>query len=171
MATSTELLSIEQLTIETGRTYRTIKRHLALAGVAPVVRDGRRILYPAAPARAALPARIAAPGNGEDASEFHRHRGEREKYAALTARAQYATLISGLIPREDVDACLRFVETAICSLMNKFPEQNAPALSAVSDIHETHALLTDACRNVLDDLGKAIERQKKATTLPASSCR
>ncbi|MER2505729.1 MAG: hypothetical protein ABTQ24_07515 [Azonexus sp.] len=122
-------------------------------------------------ARAAVPARTAAPGNGEDASEFHRHRGEREKYAALTARAQYATLISGLIPREDVEACLRFVETAICSLMNKFPEQNAPALSAVSDIHETHALLTDACRNVLDDLGKAIERQKKATTLPASSCR
>ncbi len=166
-----ETVTVEQLTRETGRGYRTIRRHLALANVEPVGRVGQRVLYQADLARAALPARIAAPGNGEAAGEFQRSRAVREKYAALTAKAEYETRIACLIPREDVDACLRFVETAICSLMNKFPEQNAPALSAVSDIHETHALLTDACRNVLDDLGKAIERQKKATTLPASSCR
>ena len=159
-----ETATIEDLIRETGRTYRTIKRHLAAAGVESVGRAGQRILYEAPAARAAVPARTAAPGNGEDAGEFQRSRAVREKYAALTAKSQYKTLISGLIPREDANAALRFVETAMCSLLSKFPEQNAPALSTVSDIHETHALLTNACRKVLDDLGKAIERQKKATT-------
>lgn len=160
-----ETATIEDLIRETGRTYRTIKRHLAAAGVESVGRAGQRILYEAPAARAALPARIAGAGNDEDAEgERQHHRAIREHYAALTAKAEYETLIDGLIPREDANAALRFVETAMCSLLSKFPEQNAPALSAVSDIHETHALLTNACRKVLDDLGKAIERQKKATT-------
>ncbi len=160
-----ETITAEDLIRETGRSYRFVKRRLADAGLAPVGRDGRRVLYQADLARAALPARIAAPGNGEeDAGEFQRNRAVREKYVALTAKAQYETMIGNLIEREDVDACLRFVETTVHSLLGKFPEQNAPALSAVSDIHETHALLTNACRKVLDDLGKAIERQKKATT-------
>ncbi|HRH15448.1 MAG TPA: hypothetical protein PK225_14010 [Azonexus sp.] len=159
-----ETITAEELIRETGRSYRFVKRRLADAGLKPVGLDGRRIIFEADLARAAVPARTAAPGNGEDAGEFQRSRAVREKYAALTAKSQYKTLISGLIPREDANAALRFVETAMCSLLSKFPEQNAPALSAVSDIHETHALLTNACRKVLDDLGKAIERQKKATT-------
>jgi len=32
---------------------------------------------------------------------------------------------------------------------------------AISDIHEVQALLTDACRTVLLDIGQAIERQKR----------
>jgi hypothetical protein len=37
----------------------------------------------------------------------------------------------------------------------------APVLCAETDIHEIHAMLTDACRAVLEDIGLAIERQKK----------
>ena len=157
-----ETISTEELIRETGRTYRTIKRHLAAAGVAPVGRDGRRVLFGASAARAALLARIAGAGNDEDAEgERQHHRAIREHYAALTAKAEYETLIDGLIPRDDVEACLLFVEGAIGSLLGAFPGQNAPALCAETDIHEIHAMLTEACRAVLDDIGLAIERQKK----------
>ena len=54
-----------------------------------------------------------------------------------------------------------FVEGAMRSLLGAFPGQNAPALCAETDIHEIHAMLTEACRAVLDDIGLAIERQKK----------
>lgn len=156
-----ETISTEELIRETGRTYRTVKRHLALAGVESVGRDGRRVLYLAAAARAALPAKKAAPGNDEDAGEFQRHRAIREHYAALTAKTEYKTLIDGLIPREDVETALLFVETTMRSLADVFPDQNAPILCATTCIHETHALLTAACRAVLDNLGRAIERRKK----------
>jgi len=156
-----ETISTEELIRESGRTYRTVKRHLALAGVESVGRDGRRVLYLAAAARAALPARIAAPATDEDAGEFQRHRAIREHYAALTAKAEYEALIDGLIPREDFETALFFVEATMRTLMNEFPDQYAPVLCAVSDIHEVNALLTEACSNVQLALGRAIERQNQ----------
>jgi len=164
-----ETITAEDLIRETGRSYRFVKRRLADAGLAPVGRDGRRVLYPAADARAALPARIAAPGNDEDAGEFHQHRALRERYAALTAKAEYETLIDGLIPREDVETALVFVEATVRSLMDVFPDQQAPILCAVSDMNEVQALLTEACQQVLLDVGKAIERHKKTISEDAAA--
>lgn len=94
-------------------------------------------------------------------SSLQAARAVKEKYAALTAKAEYETLIGNLIPREDVDAVLRFVGATVRSLMDVYPDQNAPVLCAVSDIHEVHAHLTDACREVLAQLGAAIDRQKQ----------
>lgn len=94
-------------------------------------------------------------------SSYQTARAVKEKYAALTAKAEYETLIGNLIPREDVDAVLRFVGATVRSLMDVYPDQNAPVLCAVSDIHEVHAHLTDACREVLAQLGAAIDRQKQ----------
>ena len=94
-------------------------------------------------------------------SSYQTARAVKEKYAALTAKAEYETLIGNLIPREDVDAALRFVGATVRSLMDVFPDQNAPVLCAVADIHEVHAHLADACREVLAQLGAAIDRQKQ----------
>lgn len=165
-----ETISTEELIRETGRTYRTVKRHLAAAGVAPVGRDGRRVLFGASAARAALLARIAGAGNDEDAEgERQHHRAIREHYAALTAKAEYETLIDGLIPREDVETALVFVEATVRSLMDVFPDQQAPILCAVSDMNEVQALLTEACQQVLLDVGKAIERHKKTISEDAAA--
>ena len=164
-----ETITAEELIRETGRSYRFVKRRLALAGVESVGRDGRRILYLAVPARAALPAKKAAPGNDEGAGEFHQHRALRERYAALTAKAEYETLIDGLIPREDVETALVFVEATVRSLMDVFPDQQAPILCAVSDMNEVQALLTEACQQVLLDVGKAIERHKKTISEDAAA--
>ena len=95
-------------------------------------------------------------------SNYQAARAVKEKYAALTAKAEYETLMGNLIAREDVDAVLRFVGATVRSLLDVFPDQYAPVLCATSDIHETHAALSDACRAVLDDIGLAIERQKTA---------
>lgn len=94
-------------------------------------------------------------------NNYQAARAVREKYAALKSKAEYETIIGNLIPREDVDAALRFVGATVRSLMDVFPDQQAPILCAVSDIHEVNALLSDACRNVLVEIGSAIERQKK----------
>jgi hypothetical protein len=116
---------------------------------------------------AARHARERANGGASDSgidkigSNYQAARAVKEKYAALTAKAEYETLIGNLIPRDDVDSVLRFVGAQVRSLMDVFPDQQAPILCAVSDIHEAQALLTDACRTVLLDIGQAIERQKR----------
>ena len=96
-------------------------------------------------------------------SNYQAARAVKEKYAALTAKASYETMIGNLIPREDVDAAMRFVGAAVRSAMDVFPDQQAPVLCAMADIQEVRAVLADACRNVLLDVGQAIERQKTAT--------
>jgi len=165
-----ETITAEDLIRETGRSYRFVKRRLADAGLKPVGLDGRRIIFEADLARAAVPARTAAPGNDEDAEgERQRHRAIRERYAALTAKAEYETLIDGLIPREDVETALVFVEATVRSLMDVFPDQQAPILCAVSDMNEVQALLTEACQQVLLDVGKAIERHKKTISEDAAA--
>ena len=103
-------------------------------------------------------------GIEDDGSNYQAARAVKEKYAALTAKAEYKTLIGNLIPRDDVDSVLRFVGAQVRSLMDVFPDQQAPILCAVSDIHEVQALLTDACRTVLLDIGQAIERQLRTVT-------
>lgn len=104
-----------------------------------------------------------APDSGIDkiGSNYQAARAVKEKYAALTAKASYETMIGNLIPREDVDAAMRFVGAAVRSAMDVFPDQQAPVLCAIADIHEVRATLADACRNVLIDVGQAIDRQKK----------
>lgn len=104
----------------------------------------------------------SAPDSGIDkiGSNYQAARAVKEKYAALTAKASYETMIGNLIPREDVDAAMRFVGAAVRSAMDVFPDQQAPVLCAIADIHEVRAMLADACRNVLIDVGQAIDRQK-----------
>ena len=109
------------------------------------------------------PAEVPDDPDEDAGNNYQAHRALKEKYAALTAKASYETMIGNLIPREDVDAAMRFVGAAVRSAMDVFPDQQAPVLCAIADIHEVRAVLADACRNVLLDVGQAIERQKTAT--------
>lgn len=56
----------------------------------------------------------------EIGGNYQAHRAIKEKYAALTAKAEYETLIGNLIPRDDVDSVLRFVGAQVRSLMDVF---------------------------------------------------
>ncbi len=95
-------------------------------------------------------------------------RAVKEKYAALRARAEYEAYIGNLIPREDVDAAMRFIGGAVRAALEVFPDQTAPLVAPVTDIHEIHDTLTQACRDTLQTIGAAIERQKQEITPEAA---
>jgi phage terminase Nu1 subunit (DNA packaging protein) len=86
----------------------------------------------------------------------------KESAQADQEEMKAAQMAGNLIAREDVDAAMKFLGASVRAAMDVFPDQTAPVLCAVTDLNETHALLTEACRNVLHDIGVAIERQQKA---------
>lgn len=71
-------------------------------------------------------------------------------------------LAGDLIDREDVDAAMKFIGAAVRGLLDIFPDQVAPLVTPVSDLAEVQAILTEACRNVLEDFGAAVKRQQEA---------
>jgi phage terminase Nu1 subunit (DNA packaging protein) len=85
----------------------------------------------------------------------------KESAQADQEEMKAAQMAGNLIAREDVDAAMKFLGAALRAAMDVFPDQTAPVLCAVTDLNEIHALLTEACRNVLMDIGAAIERQRE----------
>ena len=85
----------------------------------------------------------------------------KESAQADQEEMKAAQMAGNLIAREDVDAAMKHLGAAVRAAMDVFPDQTAPILAPVADLNETHALLTEACRNVLFDIKAAIERQKE----------
>ena len=108
---------------------------------------------PTAQASAADHERI---GNSLQAS-----RAVKEKYSALKAKAEYETMIGNLVPREDVDAAMRFIGGAVRAAFDVFPDQTAPLVAPVTDLAEIHETLTQVCRDALHSIGDAIKRQQE----------
>lgn len=86
----------------------------------------------------------------------------KESAQADQEEMKAAQMAGNLIAREDVDAAMKFLGASVRAAMDVFRDQTAPILCAVSDLNETHAMLTEACRNVLHDIGVAIERQHES---------
>lgn len=106
-----------------------------------------------APAGAADHERI---GNSLQAS-----RAVKEKYSALKAKAEYETMIGNLVPREDVDAAMRFIGGAVRAAFDVFPDQTAPLVAPVTDLADIHETLTQVCHDALHGIGDAIKRQQE----------
>ena len=88
-------------------------------------------------------------------------RAVKEKYAALKAKAEYETMIGDLIPREDVDAAMRFIGGAVRAAFDVFPDQTAPLVAPIADLAEIHETLSQACRDALHGIGDAIKQQQE----------
>ena len=86
----------------------------------------------------------------------------KESAQADQEEMKAAQMAGNLIAREDVDAAMKFLGAAVRAALEVFPDQTAPLVVATTDLNETHATLTDACRNVLADIGAAINRQQAA---------
>lgn len=86
----------------------------------------------------------------------------KESAQADQEEMKAAQMAGNLIAREDNDAAMKFIGAAVRAAMEVFPDQTTPLVVATTDMTETHAILTDACRNVLADIGAAIERQLAA---------
>lgn len=86
-------------------------------------------------------------------------RAVKEKYSALKAKAEYETLIGDLVPREDVDAAMRFIGGAVRAALDVLPDQTAPLVAPITNLAECHETLTDACREALQGIVAAVDRQ------------
>lgn len=93
----------------------------------------------------------------------------KESAQADQEEMKAAQMAGSLIAKDDVDAAMKFLGAAIRAAMEVFPDQTAPLVVASTDMNEIHATLTDACRNVLADIGAAIQRQQAALTKGASN--
>lgn len=69
-------------------------------------------------------------------------------------------MAGNLLAREDVDAAFKFLGAAFRAQMDVFPDQVAPVVAPVTSLEEVHAMLTDHCRNVLAQLGEAIQKRR-----------
>lgn len=89
---------------------------------------------------------------------------EARRVAALADREEMERdrLAGDLIAREDADAAMKFIGATVRGLLDVFPDQTTPLVAPVTNMDECHALLTEACRNVLIGLGDAIEKQRAA---------
>lgn len=89
---------------------------------------------------------------------------EARRVAALADKEEMERdrLAGDLIAREDVDAAMKFIGATVRGLLDVFPDQTAPVIAHVTSMDECHAMLTEACRNVLVGLGDAIEKQRAA---------
>ncbi len=82
-------------------------------------------------------------------SSLQAARAVKEKYGAMTAKVEYEKLIGELESRDNVHADLRSIGAVLRSAMDVFPDQIAPLLTATSDLHEIHQILTENCTEVL----------------------
>lgn len=110
-------------------------------------------------ARAAEPAPPPArtPGEGESRADAI---SRKEAANADIAEMERDKMRGNLIPREEVEAAMRFIGATVFSLLDSFPGQNAAVLAPVSEVDEVEAQLVEACRNVQASLGDAIARQR-----------
>ena len=99
--------------------------------------------------------------DGSDPERLVDAKTRKESAQADQEEMKAAQMAGNLIAREDVDSAMKHLGAAVRAAMDVFPDQTAPVLCAVTDLNETHALLTESCRNVLLDIGAAIERQRE----------
>jgi AcrR family transcriptional regulator len=118
-------------------------------------------------ARPDVAERHARKRNGEEVDKdapdlgpggYQAARAMNEHYKALRAKAEYEQMIGNLLARDDVDAAMRNIGAAVRAALDVLPDQTAPLVGPVTDLHEVHTLLSDACRNVLRGLGETLAR-------------
>lgn len=118
---------------------------------------------PEAPAPGENGGQAPSASSADNVLRQSRAESEARRAAALADQEEMTRdkMAGNLIPREDVDAAMRFLGAAVRSLLDVFPDQVSPVVAPVTNLDEVHALITDQCRNVLEELGEAIKRQKE----------
>lgn len=85
----------------------------------------------------------------------------KESAAADLLEMELAEKRGNLLAREDVELAMTCIGAAVRAALEVLPDQTAPLVAPVMDLHEVHALIADACRNVLHNLGTAVERERE----------
>ena len=96
----------------------------------------------------------------EIGNSYQAARTVREKYAAMTAKAQYETLIKQLIPADEVNHILDFSGATIRALLEMFPDQHASMLTPMKSNDEVHEYLTQAVQHVSNEFLATLDKLK-----------
>lgn len=115
--------------------------------------------------QAAVPPQVPAGGDADRiGNSYQTARAVREKYAALRARAEYEQMLGNLLARDDVELAMKSIGAAVRAALDVLPDQTAPLVAPITDLHEVHALISDACRNVLHNLEAQVLRERDNLT-------
>lgn len=104
--------------------------------------------------------------DGEEAapapnSPLQAAKARKELAQAEQEEMKAAQMRGDLIPREDVEAALRFVGGSIRGLLDVLPAKTAPLVAPITSLDDVEATLEDACRNVLEGFAQAINKQRE----------
>lgn len=70
-------------------------------------------------------------------------------------------LAGSLIPRDEVDAAMKFIGAQIWALADVYADQTAPLVAPITDLNEVHEILSESRKTELMQLGEAIQKQRK----------
>lgn len=114
----------------------------------------------------------SAAATAKRSDELKRPRGGQPKYASARARKEHhlanmaaikeQELLGRLLAREEVELAMKSIGAGVRAALEMLPDQTAPLVAPITDLLEVRALLEDACRNVLHNLGAAVERECQA---------
>lgn len=98
-----------------------------------------------------------------------RERGGQPKYAIARARKEHhlanmaalneQKLLGRVLARDDVELAMKCIGAGVRAAVEALPDQLAPLVGPVTDLHEVHALIADACRNLLQGIEEEVKRQ------------
>lgn len=127
--------------------------------------------HAAARAAQAAPPAAAAPSQDGDriGNSYQAARAVKEKYNALQSKLEYERQVGDLIPRADVETALRALGAAVRAQLDLLPDQVAPLVAPVADLDDCHAILADAARAALHQLGQQVERVRADLTAGRAS--
>ena len=93
-------------------------------------------------------------GGGDDTSEFHRNRAEKEKHLARVAKAEADKLEEMTVERHDVHAAAYKYGRLLRDNLLGLPRQISADLSAMSDPWQIEQALTERIRQTLNDMAR-----------------
>lgn len=112
---------------------------------------------------AASPAAQAAPAIDHIGNSYQAARAVKEKYAALSAKAEYERVIGQLLPRADVDQALDDLVATVRSGLENLPHRAAGQLVG-KDYDAIIALLKQEVVSMMSEMHKAARQQLGALT-------
>lgn len=111
-----------------------------------------------AQARGAGEAPPPAPVEDRVGSSYQASRAVKERYAALTAKAEYEKLVGNLVEVSEVRAAASEAGALIRAQIENLPAQLAPELAAETDEARVQALLVERMEILLGNIAELIER-------------
>lgn len=105
-------------------------------------------------------ARTDAPAPG-DATDYHRHRSERERYAALAAKRDYELTLGALVRVEDVTRAITAAVIVLRTSLESLPGIIAPRVVAAASEDQASAMIAEQVEHALAECARQFEQIAK----------